>query len=71
MLGTQTWDGRMEGADESTELWQRPLFKFKFYFHSFQKHLHFMFKGVKARIFRVEGEQTDPCGHTISTIWYY
>ena len=25
MLGTRTWGGRMEGADESTELWQHPL----------------------------------------------
>ena len=24
MLGTQTWGGRMVGADESTELWRHP-----------------------------------------------
>ena len=23
-LGTRTWGGRMEGADESTELWRHP-----------------------------------------------
>ena len=30
VLGTQTWDGRMEGADESTELWRHPLKKKKY-----------------------------------------
>ena len=25
MLGTRTWGGRIEGADESTELWRHPL----------------------------------------------
>ena len=27
VLGTQTWDGKMEGADESTELWRHRSFK--------------------------------------------
>ena len=28
MLGTRTQDGKMEGADESTELWRHPKLKF-------------------------------------------
>ena len=28
MLGSQTQAGRMEGADESTELWRHPLWNF-------------------------------------------
>ena len=33
MLGTQTRSGRMEGADESTELWRHPLIKKVFSFN--------------------------------------
>ena len=25
VLGTRTWGGRMEGVDDSTELWRQPL----------------------------------------------
>ena len=25
VLGSQTWGGRMDGADESTELWRHPV----------------------------------------------
>ena len=28
MLGSQTQGGNMEGGDESTELWQHPIWKF-------------------------------------------
>ena len=27
VLGIQTWGGRMEGADKSTELWWHPSYK--------------------------------------------
>ena len=30
VLGIQTWGGRMEGTDESTELWRHPAADFIF-----------------------------------------
>ena len=31
VLGTSTWGGRMEGADESTELWRHPAQSYTFH----------------------------------------
>ena len=49
VLGTQTQDGRMVGADKSTELWRQPLILRLNVFVTFKKHIYVWFITFKTR----------------------
>ena len=64
MLGTRTWDGRIEGADESTELRRHRLI-FVYFCNAITNITSFLIEDIKkVKKFNLEFEGTPDDRHT-------